>query len=117
MFHHPDHPQAHQDVSPEESTILGIGFAWELGYTIAVPAVLLGIGGGYIDTYVGSGHLFLFLGLVLAFVSSSISIARRVRIILARMPKVLPKKKPQVAHPDIDAEQQAIHDLFRPPAP
>ena len=42
--HHPI-----KDVDPKESTILGFGFALDLGYTIAIPAVGFGLGGGYLD--------------------------------------------------------------------
>lgn len=97
-----------------ESTVLGIGFAWELGYTIAVPAVLFGFGGGYIDKhYIGGGHLFLFMGIILAFVSSFIVIWKKIKAILDRMPKIQPKKR---IEPEISKEQEALHDLFRPPS-
>lgn len=103
-----------QDVSPIDSTFLGIGFAWELGYTIAIPALVFGVGGGYLDKRIGdgTGHLFLFLGLALAFASSSLVIYRKLKIIMARMPKVMPKKK--LIEPEEAKEQEAIHDLFRP---
>lgn len=109
-----DHP-VHKDVSPRDSTILGIGFAWELGYTIAIPAVLFGLAGGYADKHLQTSPLFLLLGLALAFVTSFISIAKKVKFILARLPKPLPKKKKHSIEPDIVKEQEALHDLFRPP--
>lgn len=104
-----------QDVSPKESAILGIGFAWDLGFTIAVPAILFGFAGGYADKYFGSSPLLLFAGIGLAFITSAIIIARKLRDILNRLPKVLPKKKDPI---DIESakEQELLHELFRPPS-
>lgn len=107
---------AHQDVSPGDSTLIGLGFAWELGYTIAVPAVLFGFLGRMADKAWNTGPLMLFAGIALAFVLSAIIIFRRLREILARLPKVLPKKKPEAPDAEASAEQEALHELFRPPS-
>ena len=95
--------------------MLGIGFAGELGYTIVIPALVFGFGGGFLDKKLGSSHIFLFIGLFIAFVSSFMVIFRRIKDILSRMPKVLPKKKKQLVTPEVAAVQEAVHDLFRPP--
>lgn len=119
----PTPPQApekpvHAEVSPTDSFVLGLGFAWELGYTIAAPAVLLGLGGAYLDKHIfGSSPLFLLAGLLLAFVISFSIIAGKIRAINRRMPKDLPKVKKEVLQTPEAAEQQALHDLFRPPNP
>ncbi len=102
-----------QDVSPKDSFVLGIGFAWELGYTIAIPAVLFGIGGAYLDKYLDVSPLFLLIGMLLACVISFSIIADKLRMIARRMPKDLPRKVPVT--PKEHQEQQEIHDLFRPP--
>ena len=104
------------DVSPEDSTILGIEFAMELGVGIAVPVVAFALGGRFIDKYTHTGHLFLFIGLALALVTSFMIITKKIRIIMSRMPKVLPKKKKHNVDAETAAEQEAIHDLFRPPS-
>ena len=103
-----------QDVSSKDSTLIGIGFAWELGYTIAVPAVLFGFIGRYFDKVWGTSPLLLFVGLGLAFATSAIIITRRLRDILSRLPKIVPKKKDPI---DMESakEQELLHDLFRPP--
>ncbi len=113
-----EHTPVHQEVSPKDSFILGIGFAWELGYTIAVPAVVFGLGGGWLDKNVfDTSPLFLLLGLGFAFVISFLIISDKLRMIAKRMPKDLPKKKKE---PPVDAEhareQELLHDLFRPPS-
>lgn len=110
-------PSHQSGVSPKDSFILGIGFAWELGYTIAVPALLLGLGGGYLDKNIfGTSPLFLLAGLLLSFVISFSIIASKIRKITQRMPKALPGRKKEKS-PDSEAarEQQILHDLFRPP--
>ena len=117
MFSPPPPPSATKepvkDVSPKDSFVLGIGFAWELGYTIAVPAVLFGIGGAYVDKYLDLSPLFLLIGMILACVISFSIIADKLRIIAKRMPKDLPRKVPVT--PKEHKEQEDIHDLFRPP--
>ncbi len=110
----PAHP--HKDVSPKDSTMLGFGFALDLGYTIAIPAVLFGLLGGYLDKRMGSSPLYLFLCLGFAFFISFMIVWRKVKEIMARMPKVLPKKKVKPVDEDIAREQEALHDLFRPPS-
>jgi F0F1-type ATP synthase assembly protein I len=110
----PASKQPVKDVDPRQSTILGFGFALDLGYTIAIPAVFLGFGGGYLDKMMNSSPLYLLLGLLLAFVISFTIVWRKVKLIMARMPKVLPKRNPEI---DVKTatEQEALHDLFRPP--
>lgn len=110
-----EHPQ---EVSPKDSFVLGLGFAWDLGYTIALPAVFLGLGGGYLDKHIfDTSPLFLLIGLLLAFVISFSVIASKIRMINRNMPKDLPRKAPEKLHTPEAIEQQAIHDLFRPPHP
>ncbi len=43
----------------------------ELGFIIAGPVVLMGIGGAYLDKYLGTSPLFMLLGFLLSFVVSS----------------------------------------------
>lgn len=113
--HDPKMPPV-KEVSPEESTVLGLAFAGELGYLIAVPVLLFGVGGAYLDKYLQTQHLFLFLGFCLAFTVSAMSVSKTIRRILARMPKDLPRKKKKLVNidPETVKEQEALHDLFRP---
>lgn len=104
-----------KEVSPEESTMLGLAFAWELGYTISLPAIAFGLGGAYLDKYLGTSHWFLFLGMGFAFTISFINIFRKLRVIIRRLPKDLPKKKKLPVDPETVREQELLHDLFRPP--
>src|SRR6185503_1401666 len=81
----------------------------------AVPAVLFGLGGGYLDKYLHTSPLFLLAGLLIACITSFAIIGRKVRMILKRMPKDLPRKKKVAVDPVIAREQEELHDLFRPP--
>lgn len=96
--------------------MLGLGFAWDLGYTIAIPAIIFGLGGRYLDHTLHSSPVFLLIGLLLAFTISFITIAQKLRYILHHMPKDLPRKKKEV-DVEITKEQEILHDLFRPPSP
>lgn len=100
--------------------MLGLSFAWELGYTIALPAIVFCVGGAKLDRYMGSGHVFFFLGLLIAFTLSFLGVYRKIRFIIRRMPKDLPQRPKKALHaidPDTAKEQEALHDLFRPPTP
>ena len=96
--------------------MLGFGFALDLGYTMAIPAVLFGLLGRYLDKVFGTAPILFLTLLFFAFLMSFIIVFRKVREIMARMPKVLPKKKIVPADADAVREQEAIHDLFRPPS-
>lgn len=109
------HHEPIKEVSPEDSTMLGLAFAWELGYTISLPAIAFGVGGAYLDKYLGTSHWFLFLGMGFAFTVSFINIFRKLRVIIRRLPKDLPKKKKLPIDPEAAREQELLHDLFRPP--
>ena len=123
LHHPPSAPSSdppHKEVSPEESTVLGLSFAWELGYTIALPAIVFCLGGAKLDRYMGSGHVFFFLGLLIALTLSFFGVYRKIRFIIRRMPKDLPVKPKKALHaidPVTAKEQEALHDLFRPPTP
>ncbi|MDP3770864.1 MAG: AtpZ/AtpI family protein [bacterium] len=55
--------------------------AFELGYLIAIPIVLLGLGGRFLDRWLGTSPWLLLAGVLLAIVLSSIGIARKIRTI------------------------------------
>lgn len=105
-------PQAEtpRDVPSGEAQMLGLDFAMELGYTIAVPVVILAIGGAYLDKHFHTSPLFLLLGVLLAFTISAIAVTKKVRSILNRMPKVMPK--PPVDEEAI-SESEAFHKEFQ----
>ena len=58
--------------------LLAIRLAWDFGWIIAIPAVLFGFGGAYLDKAQGTSPLFLLLGLALALTLSTMCILRKV---------------------------------------
>lgn len=58
------------------SGLRAMGMAGQIGYILAIPAVLLGFGGAYLDKYMGTTPVFILGGLVLAFISSTMAVKR-----------------------------------------
>lgn len=112
MSDHSSAPASPQDTHPMESNWLGLNIAFELGYTIAIPAVCLGFLGAYLDRHLVTSPFFLICGFFIAFFLSAASIARKIRGILRAMPQVLSKKPDPV---DLHAsEGEQFHDSLRP---
>lgn len=61
---------------------MAVQLAWELGYMIAIPAVLLGFVGAYVDKAFHTSPLFLIAGFLLAVTLSAIAVYRKVREII-----------------------------------
>lgn len=62
--------------------LLSLRLAWNLGFIIAVPVVLLGFGGAYLDKYLGTSPIFIITGFAMAVTLSSIGVYRKVKEIL-----------------------------------
>lgn len=76
-------PDGKKDQPPAQLGMwMSIRLAWELGYLIALPAVVLGFGGAYLDRYVQTSPLFLLIGFALAALLSGVGVVRKVRAIL-----------------------------------
>lgn len=74
------------DKAKDEQTMwMALGLVWEIGYLIAIPAVLFGFGGGYLDKYYGTSPLLVILGLLLALVVSGLAVYRRVKAVTSRL--------------------------------
>ena len=56
-----------------------IGFAWELGYTIAIPIVFFALLGRLLDTTLGTGPMFLFAGILASILITSWLVWRKAR--------------------------------------
>lgn len=57
-------------MSERSSLVSAYFLAGELGYIIAIPVVLFGVGGAYLDKYLGTSPLFLAIGFLVAMLVS-----------------------------------------------
>lgn len=78
---------AKRSTMPEKRSIaadllLAVRLAWSLGYIIALPAVLFGFCGAYLDKYFGTSPWILLFGLASAMGISAIGVYRRLKEIL-----------------------------------
>lgn len=72
----------HPPVGGKSSTALAISFAWELGYSIAVPLVLLALGGRLLDRRFDTEPFLFLAGVLLSiFISTFIVFKKSMRII------------------------------------
>lgn len=58
-----------------------LNLAWELGYTIALPIVILGFGGAMLDKKLGTSPLFLLAGIALSIIISGVAVYRKIKTI------------------------------------
>ena len=56
-----------------------LNLAWELGYTIAIPIVILGFGGAWLDKKFGISPTLLLSGIVLSVVVSGLAVYRKIK--------------------------------------
>ena len=62
--------------------LLSLRLAWNLGYIIAIPAVVFGFGGAYLDKLLGTSPLCILTGFVLAALISGIGVYRKLKEII-----------------------------------
>ena len=63
---------------PQSGFWQALAFAWELGYAIAIPLVVLAVGGRFLDRWLGTSPWFLLAGIVLSVVLSSVMVTVKV---------------------------------------
>lgn len=66
-------------MSIKSPLLSALSLAWELGYTIAIPIVILGFGGAWLDKKIGSSPAFLLTGIILSLIISGIAVYRKVK--------------------------------------
>lgn len=64
-----------------------LGFAWEMGYTMAIPLVALALGGRLLDRYLDTSPAFLLVGIILSIIASSILIGMKAMKIINQVSK------------------------------
>jgi F0F1-type ATP synthase assembly protein I len=63
--------QGIEKVKKDKKPFRPLALAWELGYTIAIPLVGFALLGRFIDKYLGTSPIFLFVGIIVSIVLTS----------------------------------------------
>lgn len=61
----------------KDKSFSAIGLAWELGYTIAVPIVVLALLGRYLDKKLGTTPWLLLVGILISIAVSSWAVYKK----------------------------------------
>jgi F0F1-type ATP synthase assembly protein I len=85
MSTEPTAPHKTTEASVNKGMSLGQAFslAWEMGYTMAIPLVVLALGGRLLDKYLKTSPLFLLIGIGFSIAISSLALARKATKIMA----------------------------------
>jgi F0F1-type ATP synthase assembly protein I len=67
-----------------DKSFSALSFAWELGYTIAVPIVVLALLGRFLDKKLGTSPWLLLAGILLSIVVSSYAIYKKTLDIIGK---------------------------------
>ncbi len=62
-----------------------LGFAWEMGYTMAIPLVALALGGRFLDRYLNTSPAFLLVGILLSIIASSVLVGIKATKIIKKV--------------------------------
>ncbi len=76
-------PEKQQKTPLQQALLIG----WELGYSIAVPIVLLALGGRLLDRHFGTSPLFLLAGILVSLVTSTFWLMRIAKRMLSDIEK------------------------------
>ena len=63
----------------EGNTIVALSLVFEMGYTIAIPAVAFSFGGRFVDKYFHTSPLLLLLGIISALILSAYVIYQKIQ--------------------------------------
>lgn len=78
-----------------KSDFSAIKLAWELGYTIAIPLVVLALFGRFLDKKFDTSPWLLFLGILISIFISSFGVYRKTTGILRNLENPQNKSKNQ----------------------
>ncbi len=68
----------------ENTHFLALSFAWNLGYSIAIPLILFALGGRLLDKKLNTSPIFFLSGIIFSiFLSSFIVYKKSIKIISA----------------------------------
>jgi F0F1-type ATP synthase assembly protein I len=84
----------------KNSTALAISFAWELGYSIAIPLVALALGGRFLDRRFDTDPFLFLTGVVLSIFISTLIVFKKSMKIMASLEKESQREKPPTEERD-----------------
>ncbi|MDP3986043.1 MAG: AtpZ/AtpI family protein [Candidatus Veblenbacteria bacterium] len=76
-------PEQSNEEQNQSTVFKALGLAWELGYTIAVPLVVLALAGRLVDRWLGTSPWFLLVGVLLSIVISTWTVYRKTKLIIS----------------------------------
>lgn len=84
----PDQPQSpipkKKQESMKDALWLSVQLAWDLGWLIALPVVVLGFAGAYADKHFGTSPLLILIGFAVAAALSVIGVKRKLKKIIEK---------------------------------
>lgn len=79
----------------QNSTVwTALGFAWQFGYTVAVPLVLFTLGGRLLDKRFGTHPWLLITGVLLSIIISTTALIAKATKIMNQLDQNIPAKPP-----------------------
>lgn len=81
MLHNPGMSQIQP--TNQGSTFKALALAWELGYTIALPLVVLALGGRLVDRWLNTSPWMLLAGVLASIVISTWLVYRKTKLIVS----------------------------------
>lgn len=92
------------------SAVSALKLSLELGYTIAIPIVLLALGGRLLDNKFGTSPWLLIGGIILSMVISSIGLVLKFNKILARIrTEEIEDRKKKIEKQKFDSQEKHTH--------
>lgn len=70
------------DKKSQEKVWIAYGLALNLGYMIVIPILVFGIGGVFLDKYLNTFPIFIFVGFVLAVTASMLIVYVKMKDII-----------------------------------
>ena len=61
----------------QSDTWSALGFAWNLGYSIAIPLILFALGGRFLDKYMGTSPWFLLGGILFSIIITTFIVYKK----------------------------------------
>lgn len=61
----------------QSDTWSALGFAWNLGYSIAIPLILFALGGRFLDKYMGTSPWMLLLGILISIIVTTVLVYKK----------------------------------------